>query len=139
MLIVILVLLTMALPLFLYGTFYVARGILHGLRTTNWSETSGVILFSNIERYYRGKDVAKEVLQLSYHYMVDGVTHEGNRMAFKSFAWFFGDLKKLAAQYAKDPTSALPLPLCRKSFFGKRIGHPGQGRTELLPGSVEST
>lgn len=102
MLIIIFVLLTMALPLFLYGTFYVARGILRGLRTANWRETSGVILFSNVERYYRGKDVAKEVLQLSYHYVVDGVNREGNRVAYKSFAWFFGDLKKLAVQYAKD-------------------------------------
>jgi hypothetical protein len=102
MLVIILVLLTMALPLFLYGTFYVARGILRGLRTANWRETSGVILFSNVEHYYRGKDVAKEVLQLSYHYTVDGVAREGNRVAFKSFAWFFGDLKKLAAKYAKD-------------------------------------
>jgi hypothetical protein len=102
MLVVILVLLTLALPLFLYGTFYVARGILRGLCTANWRETSGVILFSNVERYYRGKDIAKEVLQLSYHYTVDGVTHEGNRVAFKSFAWFFGDLKKLAAKYSKD-------------------------------------
>ncbi|MBN2393750.1 MAG: DUF3592 domain-containing protein [Anaerolineae bacterium] len=102
MLVIFLVLLTLALPLFLYGTFYVARGILRGLRTANWRETSGVMLFSNVERYYRGKDVAKEVLQLSYYYTVDGITHEGNRMAFKSFAWFFGDLKKLAAQYEKD-------------------------------------
>ena len=102
MLVILFVLLTMVLPLFLYGTFYVARGILRGLRTAHWRETSGVILFSNIERYYRGKDVAKEVLQLSYHYTVNGVTHEGNRIAFKSFAWFFGDLRKLAAQYAKD-------------------------------------
>jgi len=102
MLIIFLVLLTMALPLFFYGTFYVARGILRGLRTANWRETSGVILFSNVERYYRGKDVAKEVLQLSYHYTVDGVTREGNHVAFKSFTWFFGDLKKLAAKYPKD-------------------------------------
>ena len=107
MLIVILVLLTIALPLFLYGTFYVARGILRGLRTANWRETSGVILFSNVERYYRGKDVAKEVLQLSYHYTVDGVTCEGDRVAFKSFAWFFGDLKKLAAKYSKDQEVAV--------------------------------
>ena len=102
MLVIILVLLTMALPLFFYGTFYVARGILRGLRTVNWRETSGVILFSNVERYFRGKDVAKEVLQLSYHYTVDDITYEGNRVAFKSYAWFFGNLKELAAQYAKD-------------------------------------
>ncbi|MFN2108963.1 MAG: DUF3592 domain-containing protein [Anaerolineae bacterium] len=102
MLVILLVLLTLALPFFLYGTFYVAREILRGLRTANWRETSGVILFSNVERYYRGKDVAKEVLQLSYHYTVDGITREGNRVGFKSFTWFLGDLKKLAAQYTQD-------------------------------------
>jgi len=102
MLVIILTLLTLALPAFLYGTFYVARGILRGLRTTRWRETSGMILFSRIERYYRGKDVAKEVLQLSYSYIVDGVAREGNRVAFKSFGWFFGDLKKLAAKYPQD-------------------------------------
>lgn len=102
MLVIFLILLTLALPLFLYGTFYVARGILRGIRTANWPKTSGVILFANIERYYRGKDVAKEVLQLSYHYTVDGITREGNRVSFQSFAWFFGDLKKLLAKYPKD-------------------------------------
>ncbi len=102
MLVIFLVLLTLALPVFLYGTFYVARGILHGMRTAAWRETTGVILFSKVERYYRGKDVAKEVLQLSYSYIVDGVAREGTRVAFKSFMWFFDDLNKLAAKYPKD-------------------------------------
>lgn len=102
MLVILLALLTLALPLFLYGTFYVAREILRGLRTAEWRETSGMILFSRVERYYRGKDVAKEALQLSYSYTVEGVAREGSRVAFKSFAWFFGDLKKLAAKYPKD-------------------------------------
>jgi hypothetical protein len=102
MLVIFLALLTMALPLFLYGTFYVAREILRGLRTDAWRETSGVILFSNVEQFYRGKDVAKEVLQLSYRYDVDGVAREGHRVAFKSFSWFFGNLGKLAAKYSQD-------------------------------------
>ncbi len=99
MLIVFLVLLTLALPLFLYGTFYVARGILHGLRSDRWRETPGVIQFSKVERYYRGKDLAKEMLLLSYHYTVDGEVREATRVSFDNFAWFFGDLKKLEAQY----------------------------------------
>lgn len=107
MLVIFLALLTMALPLFLYGTFYVAREILRGLRTAAWRETSGVILFSNVERYYRGKDVAKEVLQLSYSYIVDGVAREGHRVAFKSFSWFFGNLGKLAAKYPQNQNVAV--------------------------------
>jgi len=99
MLVVFLALLTLALPLFLYGTFYVARGILRGLRSDTWRETSGVIQFSKIERYYRGKDLAKEVLLLSYHYIADGEVREGTRVSFNNFAWFFGDLKKLEAHY----------------------------------------
>lgn len=102
MLVVILVLLTLALPLFLYGTFYVARGILRGLRSTIWHETSGVILLSKVERFYRGKDLAKEILILSYHYTVDGQVRQGNRASFNNFTWFFGDLKKLEAQYPQD-------------------------------------
>jgi len=102
MLVVILALLTLALPLFLYGTFYVARGILRGLRSSTWRETSGVIQFSKIERYYRGKDLARELLLLSYHYTVDGEVREGNRVSFHSFAWFFGNLKKLEAKYPQD-------------------------------------
>ena len=102
MLVIILVLLTIALPVFLYGTFYVARGILRGLRSATWRETSGGILFSKVERYYRGKDLAKEMLNLSYHYTVDGKVHEGTRVSFNSFAWFFGDLGKLAAKYPQD-------------------------------------
>jgi len=102
MLVVILALLTLALPLFLYGTFYVARGILRGLRSTVWRETSGVILFSKVEQYYRGKDVAKEMLHLSYHYTVDGDVRQGTRVSFNHFAWFFGDLKKLEAKYPQD-------------------------------------
>lgn len=102
MLVVFLALLTLALPLFLYGTFYVARGILCGLRSAVWCETSGVILLSKVERYYRGKDVAKEMLILSYHYPVDGEVRQGTRVSFNNFAWFFGDLKKLEAQYPQD-------------------------------------
>ncbi|HOT90014.1 MAG TPA: DUF3592 domain-containing protein [Anaerolineae bacterium] len=101
MLVVFLVLLTLALPLFLYGTYYVARGILRGLRTADWRETPGVILLSNVAQLYRGKEVVKEVLQLSYAYRVDGVDYEGNRVGFKSFAWFFGNLDRLAAKYPK--------------------------------------
>ncbi len=102
MLVVFLALLTLALPLFLYGTFYVARGILRGLRSSTWSETPGVILLSKLERYYRGKDLAKEMLILSYHYTVDGEVREGTRMSFHNFAWLFGDLKKLEAKYPQD-------------------------------------
>jgi hypothetical protein len=107
MFVIFLALVTLALPLFLYGTFYVARGILRGLRTAHWCETSGVILFSNVERYYRGKDVAKEVLQLSYNYTVAGALREGHRVAFKSYAWFLGDLKKLAAKYPQNQAVAV--------------------------------
>ncbi len=99
MLVIFLALLTMALPVFLYGTYYVARGILRGLRSTTWAETSGEILFSKVEQYYRGKDVAKELLQLSYCYTVDGVVREGHDVGFRSFTWFFGNLNKLAAKY----------------------------------------
>lgn len=102
MLVVLLALLTLALPLFLYGTFYVARGILRGLRSDTWRETSGVIVFSKVERYYRGKDLAKEMLILSYHYTVDGNVREGKRLSFNNFAWFFGDLKKLEAKYPQN-------------------------------------
>ncbi len=102
MLVVVLALLTLALPLFLYGTFYVARGILRGLRSSAWRETSGVIKLSKLEQYYRGKDLAKEILMLSYHYTVDGEVREGNRVSFHSFAWFFGNLKKLEAKYPQD-------------------------------------
>lgn len=102
MLVVILVLLTLALPLFLYGTFYVARGILRGLRSTVWCETSAVILFSKVERYYRGKDLAKEMLMLSYHYTVDGAVLQGTRVSFNNAAWFFDDPKKLEAKYPQD-------------------------------------
>jgi hypothetical protein len=101
-LVVILALLTLALPLFLYGTFYVARGILFGLRSTEWRETSGVILLSKVEQYYRGKNVAKEMLHLFYHYTVDGDVRQGTRVSFNNFAWFFGDLKKLEARYPQD-------------------------------------
>ncbi len=107
MLVVFLVLLTLALPVLLYGTYYVARGIVYGLRTVNWRETSGVILFSNVAQLYRGKEVAKEILQLSYVYTVDGVDYEGKRVTFKSFTWFFGDLNKLAAQYPKGQEVAV--------------------------------
>lgn len=102
MLVVFLALLTLALPLFLYGTFYVARGILRGLQSTVWRETSGVILLSKVEQYYRGKDVAKEMLHLAYHYSVDGEVRQGTRVSFNSFAWFFGDLKKLEAKYPQN-------------------------------------
>jgi len=102
MLVVFLALLTLALPLFLYGTFYVARGILRGLRSSTWRETPGVILLSKLEQYYRGKDLAKELLMLSYHYTVDGEVRQGNRVSFHSFAWFFGNLKKLEAKYPQD-------------------------------------
>lgn len=102
MLVVFLALLTLALPLFLYGTFYVARGILRGLRSDTWLETPGVILLSKLERYYRGKDLAKEMLILSYHYTVDGEVRQGTRVSFNNFAWFFGDLKKLEAKYPQD-------------------------------------
>lgn len=102
MLVVILALLTLALPLFLYGTFYVARGILRGLRSSTWHETPGVILLSKLERYYRGKDLAKELLILSYHYTVDGEGRQGNHVSFHSFAWFFGNLKKLEAKYPQN-------------------------------------
>lgn len=107
MLVIFLVLLTLALPAFLYGTFYVARAILRGIRTIAWRETSGVILFSNVARFYRGKDVVKEALQLSYSYMVDGVVREGTRVAFKSFTWFFGNLKSLAAKYSQGQEVAV--------------------------------
>lgn len=102
MLIIFLALLTMALPVFLYGTYYVARGIIRGLRSTTWAETSGEILFSKVEQYYRGKDVAKELLQLSYSYTVDGVVREGHEVGFRSFSWLFGNLNKLAAKYPQS-------------------------------------
>jgi len=102
MLVIILVILTLALPVFLYGTFYVARGILRGLRSVAWRETSGVITLAKVERYYRGKDLAKEMLHLSYTYTVDGVVREGTRVSFKSYPWFFGNLSKLVAQYPEE-------------------------------------
>lgn len=102
MLVVVLALLTLALPLFLYGTFYVGRGVLRGLRSHTWCETSGVILVSKVERYYRGKDLAKEMLILSYHYTVNDEVRQGTRVSFNNFAWFFGDLKKLEAKYPPD-------------------------------------
>ncbi|HQE92460.1 MAG TPA: DUF3592 domain-containing protein [Anaerolineae bacterium] len=102
MLVILLVLLTMTLPVFLYGTFYVARGILRGLRSVNWHETSGEILFSKVEQYYRGRDVARELFQLSYSYRVDDVGREGHRWSYKSYTWLFGDLHKLAAKYAQN-------------------------------------
>ncbi len=102
MLVIFLALLTLASPVFLYGTFYVARGILRGLRSHGWAETSGEILFSKVEQYYRGKDVAKELLQLSYSYTVDDIVREGHQVGFESFSWFFGNLNKLAAKYPQN-------------------------------------
>ncbi len=99
MLVIFLALLTIALPLFLYGTFYVARQILWGLRSLTWRETAGTILFTKVERYYRGRDLVKEQLLLSYVYTVEGVEHQGSHWSFSSYAWFFGDPKKLELRY----------------------------------------
>jgi len=93
------VILTLALPVFLYGTFYVARGILRGLRSATWEETSGTVLVSKVERFYRGRDVAKEMHRLSYGYAVNETLYEGTRASHKTFEFLFGNLSNMAAKY----------------------------------------